>query len=186
MQNCEQGLSLGYRIPCVAQTPFCRSVLPFWSIVATFTSILHRVLFCRSNDQPNDRPNNQPNDLTINHSAASMSDNCCIHGTSAPLWLDGLVVSINGQTLESEPSLTNTALAICICAMCVYRQNAKHWAEPRHQHIAFPLRLRLRVLADGVLRPGVAGEVGVFLFSATHRTAADPHTRRPNNNPQDA
>jgi hypothetical protein len=41
--------------------------------------------------------------------------------------------------------------------------------------------LRLRVLTGGVLRPGVAGEVGVFLLSATPTTAkTEPpqtHTR---------
>jgi hypothetical protein len=65
-----------------------------------------------------------------------------------------------------------------------------YWAEPTHQHIAFPLGLRLRVLTSGVLRPGVAGEVGVFVLSATPTTATteppQTHTRRPNNNPQDA
>jgi hypothetical protein len=35
----------------------------------------------------------------------------------------------------------------------VYRPNAKHWTEPRHQHTVFPLGLRLRVLTGGVLRP---------------------------------
>jgi hypothetical protein len=49
-------------------------------------------------------------------------------------------------------------------------RNAQHWAEPRHQHTAFPLGLRLRGHAD----------------NSKNRAAADPHTRRPNNNPQDA
>jgi hypothetical protein len=35
-------------LDCVPQTPFCHSVLPFWSILTTNASILHSVLFCHS------------------------------------------------------------------------------------------------------------------------------------------